>query len=523
MSEVATLSVKEKSLLSATGAFSVMTLLSRIAGLMRDTVVGVVFGVVMGVDAYNVAAKIPNFLRRIFAEGAFSQAFVPVLSEHIQQNKPEALREFVRHMSALWMTILFIIVFVAMLFAPWVIQLFAPGYSRNPEQFSMATTMLRITFPYIFFISLTAFQSAILNSLGRFAIPAFAPVLMNLTMITTALFLPPYLSVGVYALAWGMFFSGVIQFAFQLPFLAQLKLLLWPRLNWRDPGVLKVLKLMAPRLVGASISQINLLLDTVFATFLPIGSVTWLFYSDRLIEFPLGMFGVAIGTVVLPYLSRRHAAADNEKYSQAIDWGLRTVLIFAVPSTIGLFILAKPLMATFFQYGKFSAYDVNMAGRSLMAFSLGLCPFMAIKVLISGFFAKHDSRTPMWIGVVAMVLNTTLNFFLMQTSLAHAGLALSTSIAAWLNAGLLLIFLCRREVYSPNPKWIKFLCQLVLSGLILIAFILWAQGTEEQWLAWRGSVRALHLLTLVASSGILYFATLWLTGLRFNDFLGKFS
>ncbi|MBS0357852.1 MAG: murein biosynthesis integral membrane protein MurJ [Proteobacteria bacterium] len=509
--------VRQKSLIHSTTVFSLMTLLSRVFGFIRDMVVASLFGVTAGVDAFFVAFRIPNFLRRLFAEGAFSQAFVPVLSEYQHQQGQAEVKQFLNRIAGNLTLVLTVLTIVAVIATPIIILIFAPGFGYGTPRFEMATFMLRITFPYLLLISLTAMSGAVLNTYGYFGVPAFTPVLLNLSIIGAAVWLSPYLTHPVEACAWGVLIAGIVQLLFQIPFLAKLNVLPKPEIAWRDPAVKRVLKLMVPALFGVSVAQINLTLDTVFASFLKVGSVSWLYYSDRIMEFPLGMFGVGIATVILPHLSRKHAENSVEQYSAALDWAIRSILLIGLPSMVGLMMLAGPILVTLFDYGKFTAHDVAMARLSLMAFGFGLPACMLIKSLASGFYAKQNIKLPVKIGVVALISNTVLNLILMYP-LAHAGLALSTSISAFLNAGLLWFFLRRHQIYTPVSGWRKYGLQLLLSNILVGVFIYFSADPVSQWLDWRWSERLWHLILLLVGAISVYFAGLWLMGVRVKQF-----
>ncbi len=423
---------KKGGLLASTLVVSSMTLLSRVLGLVRDVVLARLLGASAGTDAFFVAFRIPNFLRRLFAEGAFNQAFVPVLSEYRTKQRDEgsiaATKALIDRVAGTLGGTLALITLIGVLAAPLMIWLFAPGFGDDPQKRALAVEMLRLTFPYLFFISLTAFAGAILNTWNRFAVPAFTPVLLNLSLIGSALYLAPQFAEGrmAVALAWGVLIAGIAQLLFQLPFLARLNLMPVPRMAWRDEGVRRILRLMAPAMFGVSVSQINLLLDTVLASLLQTGSVTWLYYSDRLVELPLGVFAIAIGTVILPSLSGKHAGDDTQAFSRTLDWALRLVLLIGIPAALALAVIAEPLLATLFNHGEFSANDVLRSGESLRAYSAGLVAFMLIKILAPGYFARQDTRTPVKIGIIAMVANMAFNLALIWP-LQHAGLALATS------------------------------------------------------------------------------------------------
>lgn len=511
--------MKSKSLLKSTGVVSSLTLVSRILGFVRDMVLAHLFGAGPELDAFFVAFKIPNFMRRLFAEGAFAQAFVPVLSEY-QKTKPhEDVRAFVSHMAGTLGSALILITIVAQLAAPLLVSVFAPGFLLDDGRFAMTESMLRITFPYLMFISLTAFSGAILNAYGRFSVPAFTPVLLNLSLIGAATLLSPHMATPVTALAWGVFIAGIAQLCFQLPFLWRLNLLPRPRVNWRDSGVRRVLTLMIPALFGVSVAQISLLFDTLFSSFLPAGSVSWLYYSDRITSLPLGVFGVAIATVILPHLSRKHAEHSAEQFSQTVDWGIRWVLLIGMPAAVGLVMLALPMLTSLFQYGEFTPEDVQMAKQSMLAFAVGVPGFMLVKVCASGFYARQDLRTPVKIAVIALFTNMTLNLLLI-VPLKHAGLALATSLSSALNASLLLRALRKQEIFQPAlaaTKWKKFLFNLLFSCSIMAAVLFYFTAPPKAWFYWQAKERLWHLSGLIVMGILSYVLALFLSGFRFKD------
>ena len=502
-----------KALLKSTGVVSAMTALSRISGFIRDMVYAQSFGAGASTDAFFVAFRIPNFLRRLFAEGAFSQAFVPVFSEYQTQRSQAEMQELVDQVTGTLGMILFAITAVGILAAPLLILLFAPGFSTDANKYQLTVEMLRITFPYLLFISLTALAGGILNSYGRFAIPAITPVLLNLTMIAAALWLAPVMAQPVIGLAWGVFIAGLIQLGFQVPFLLKLKLLPRPQWAWASQGVQRILKLMLPALFGSSVAQVNLLIDTLLASFLVSGSISWLYYSDRLVEFPLGIFGVALGTVILPKLSRQHASAEADGFSQTLDWALRWALLIGVPATVALMILAGPILSALFQYGEFDIHDVTMSARSVIALAFGLVAFMLIKVLAPGFYARQDTRSPVKYGIIAMVANSTMVLILIWP-LAHAGLALATSLAAFLNAGLLFVNLRRRDIYRPRAGWGRFLAQLGAANLVMGLVLWFGVGELTQWLHASAGARLWHLSWLVTVGGGTYLLTILAVGIK---------
>lgn len=498
------------------------TLLSRILGFIRDLVVARVFGADGGTDAFFIAFKIPNFMRRLFAEGAFSMAFVPVLTEYKEQRGSHELKRFVDDVAGTMGAVLLAVTVIGVLSAPVLVYLFAPGFTGDAEQLDLTTEMLRLTFPYLLFISLTAFAGGILNTYERFGVPAFSPVLLNISLISCALWLAPQIDRPIVALAWGVLIAGVAQLLFQFPFLARLKLLPLPRWNPSDEGVRRIIKLMAPALFGVSLTQISLLLDTLLASFLMAGSISWLYYSDRLMEFPLGILGVALGTVILPQLSQKHAAAAPEAYSSTIDWALRWVLLLGVPATVGLFLLAGPILAALFYSGEFTAEDVTMAERSLMAYSIGLVAFMGIKVLAPGFYARQDMRTPIRIAFIALITNMVFNLLLMFP-FGHAGLALATSIAASVNALLLMRGLMTQGIYWPARGWAVLFARGLGACLVMGVVLYIGAGSTDQWLALGSADRILQLVGLITAGAAVYGVSLLALGVRPRHFLADQS
>ena len=490
-----------------------MTLISRILGFIRDVIIAHFFGASTSTDAFLIAFKIPNFMRRLFAEGAFSQAFTPVLSEYKTQRDTKAVKHLVNHVAGNLGGILFLITIIGVILAPLLVLIFAPGFLQYQAKYDLTVAMLQITFPYMLFIALTAFAGAILNTYGQFGVPAFTPVLLNLCLIGAAIWFTPYFDEPVMALAWAVFIAGFIQLGFQLPFLSRLDLIPKPQFKQADEGVKRIYQLMIPALFGVSVSQINLLIDTLMASFLVTGSVSWLYYSDRLMEFPLAVFGLALATVMLPDLSKSVARGDMQNYNKTLDWALRWVFLIAVPSMLGLIILASPMLTTLFNYGQFSDYDVMMTARSLIAYAFGLVGFVLIKVLASGFYSRQDTRTPVKIAVIAMITNMVLNLILIWP-LAHAGLALATSLAALLNAGLLYRGLRQQAFFQAQPGWHKFLVQILLASTCMSLLLWWGSGSLSVWLNMTTIERALHLFGWILAGLVVYLASLALFGLR---------
>ncbi|MCE8003000.1 murein biosynthesis integral membrane protein MurJ [Halomonas sp. MCCC 1A11081] len=495
----------------------VMTMLSRVMGLVRDVVVATLFGAGNGADAFFVAFKIPNFMRRLFAEGAFNQAFVPVLSEYATRGSKREVRELLDAVAGSLTAVLALITALAMLAAPWLVWVFAPGFGRDPAKLALTADMLRLTFPYLLLVSLTAFAGSVLNTWNRFAVPAFTPVLLNLSLIGAAVLLTPLMSEPAMALAWGVLIAGFAQLAFQVPFLARLGLMPRPWPNFAHSGVKRILILMAPALFGVSVSQINLLLDTVLASLLTPGSVSWLYYSDRLVELPLGVFGIAIGTVILPALSKRHAEQSGEHFAAMLDWAVRAVLLLGLPAALALAILAEPLLISLFHYGAMTEHDIVMAAMSLRAYAFGLVAFMLIKVLAPGFFARQNTKTPVKVGIIAMVANMVFNLILIWP-LAHAGLALATALSAFLNAGLLGWLLHKQGVLVFQPGWGRYAVQLVGGCVVMSVGLAWLAPEWQQWLEWGVSARVQWLALLVVVGAAIYFAWLGALGVRPRHF-----
>lgn len=500
-------------LLKSTGIVAFMTMLSRLLGFVRDMIFADIFGAGAAFDAFVIAFKFPNFLRRLFGEGAFSQAFVPVLSEYQQQKTREEVQAFVDHIAGVLGIVLTGVVLLAEIAAPGIIAVFAPGYLHDPVRFALATHMLHWTAPYLLLIALTAFSGAILNTYRQFAVPAFTPVLLNITFIVIAYFWAPHTAEPIVTLSIGVVIAGVIQAAFQVPFLMRVKLLPLPRWGFRDAGVMRVMTLMVPALFGVSVAQIGLLVDNFFASYLPAGSISWLYYSDRLTYLPLGVIGVALATVVLPHLSRKHIAGDTVAYGQAMDWALRQALLIGLPAAIGLGVLAGPILVTLIHHGAFNVFDVLMTRRALWAFSAGLPAFMLIKVLASGYYARQNIKTPVRIAAIALGVNVGLNFALIHP-LAHAGLALATSIAAMLNAACLWILLVKKGFYQPQEGWMLFVGRIVIACGVMGALIFWWGGDLSAWLDWTMWPRILHLLMIIVGGFIAYVLCLMMLGFR---------
>ncbi len=504
-----------------TATVGAMTLISRVLGLLRDMVFAR-FGIDAGMDAFFVAFKIPNFMRRLFAEGAFSQAFVPVLSEYRAQRDHAEVQALVDRVAGTLAGLLGLLTLAGVLASPLLVILFAPGFLSDPAKFDLTAQMLRFTFPYLLFMALVAFSAGILNSYGRFGAAAFTPVWLNVVLIGVALCIAPGLEEPMLALAWGVLAAGFVQLLFLLPALRGIRLLPVPRWGLRDAGVRRIMKLMVPGIVGSSVAQINLLFDTLLASFLVTGSVSWLYYADRLVEFPLGIFGIALGTVILPVLSRNHAGGAPEEFSRNLDAALRWVLLIGVPAALGLILLARPAVATLFQYDAFDARDVDMAGLALVAYGVGLPGFMLVKILAPAFYARQDPRTPVRIAVRSMIANMVMNVLfvvplvLLHIPGAHAGLALATALAGYLNAALLYRQLRREAVYRPQPGWWRLALRLLFANAAMAALLLWGVPALSDWLGMEGPTRAARMAQWVVAGVAVYLAALRVTGLRLS-------
>ena len=506
--------MKKANLVRSGTIVGLMTLLSRVLGFIRDQVLAIVFGAGATTDVFLVAFKIPNFLRRLFAEGAFATAFVPVFTEYKETRSQAALLDLAAHVSGTLTIILLLVSTLGVMLSPLLIMLFAPGFIDEPERFELATHMLRITFPYLFFISLVAYAGSMLNTFGKFAIPSFTPVLLNLCMIGAALYFSPLFDTPIIALAWGVFAAGVAQLFLQLPFLRQIGLMPRPRWGWRHPGVRRILKLMTPAILGSSVAQINLLLDTIIASFLTAGSLSWLYYSDRMLEFPLGMLGVTLATIILPRLAREHSLGSQEEFSRTLDWAIRLVLVLGLPAAISLMILAEPMLLTLFGYGEFKASDATMSSYSLIAYGAGLPAFLLIKIFAPAFYARQNTKTPVRIGIIALITNMGYNFMLiwMDFVAPHTGLALASSLSAWQQAYMLYRKLQSDEIYSISPDVWAFARRSLPAALALTAVLLAFASVE--WQRFEALGRLSLLAGVIASGAITFGLGLLLAGVR---------
>jgi putative peptidoglycan lipid II flippase len=516
-------------LLRALATVSSMTLVSRILGFVRDVLIARLFGAGVATDAFFVAFRIPNLLRRLFAEGAFSQAFVPVLSEYRTRRGDSETKLLVDRTATLLTLALLAATALGVVAAPIIIYVSAPGFAAAPAKFELTVAMLRITFPYILFISLVSLAGGILNTWSRFAIPALTPALLNLSFIFGALFFAPYFDPPVIVLAWAVFVGGVFQLGFQIPALARIGMLPRPRLGFTDPGVRRILLLMGPAVLGVSVGQISLLINTIFASYLEDGSVSWLYYADRLMEFPTGLLGVALGTVLLPSLSKYHSESSDDEYSKLLDWGLRLTVILAAPAAVALALLSAPLVTTLFHYGQFGERDVWMTRQALIAYSAGLLGLILVKILAPGFYARQNIAIPVRIAVLTLIATQLMNavfvLSLKQGGLEaatgigpHAGLALAIALGACLNAGLLYRKLRQHRIYRPQLGWGTFALK-VAAALVAMTLALWlAMGPAPWWLVASGAARAAAVTGLVLLGGAAYFASLWLLGFRLGDF-----
>ncbi len=504
-------------LLKAAASVSGMTFLSRLTGFVRDTLLAILFGAGVAMDAFVVAFRIPNLLRRLFAEGAFSQAFVPVLGEYRTRNGDAQTREFAARVLGLLGVALFVATLVGIVAAPAIVYLTAGGFAKDADKFALTVTMTRICFPYIFFISLVSFAAGLLNTYGAFKGPAFTPVLLNVSFIAFALFAAPHFERPIVALAWGVFFGGIAQLLFQIPFLKRIGMLAMPRWDPRDEAVLRILRLMAPAAFGVSVAQVSLVINTHIASRLGDGPVSWLYFADRLMEFPSALLGVALGTVLLPSLVRHHSADDGPAYSQLLDWGLRMSLLFALPAALALAMLAVPLVATLFWHGAFTQNDVIMTRHALVAYAAGLAGIILVKILAPGFYAKQNIRTPVKVAIATLAVTQLLNVAFVPW-LGHAGLAFAISLGACFNAAWLWWLMRRSGVFRAEPGWAAFLFKVAVA-LYLMGGVLWyGMGSEGSWFAMSASQRAVKLALVIAGATLAYFAALAVMGFRVRHF-----
>lgn len=512
----------ERNMLRSSLIAGSMTMMSRVTGLARDQLQAFYLGAGGDADAFNAAFRIPNFFRRLFSEGAFSQAFIPVLTEYRAKGSQAALQHLINHVAGCLGSTLIVVTVLGVVGAPALGALFASGFMDEPEKFAHYTSLIRIMFPYLMLISLSGFMGAILNSYDRFAVSAFTPVLLNLVSIFAMLAIAPMGSV-TFALAWSVLLAGVLSILFQMPHLQRLHLLPSPRIDWSDPGVRRILALMAPAIFGVSISQINTLFDSIAASWLPDGSITWLYYSDRLVELPLGIFAVAISTVIMPSLSRLHASESSEEFSKTLDWAIRMIVLIALPATLALVVLAKPVIFTLFQHGKFKPHDALMSSYSLQTYVLGLFAFMLIKILAPGYFARHDMKTPVKIGMIAIGAGMAIKAIIVYPlniywQIGHVGLALSTALAAYVNAFLLYRGLRKRAVYTPSPGWLTTWVRYGIANALMVLVLVLGSHYLDGWELWGIFERIIYLAVLCVAGGGAYIIGLGVAGFRPKDF-----
>lgn len=507
-------------LLKALATISSFTLLSRITGFLRDLLIARAFGAGMMTDAFFVAFKLPNLLRRLFAEGAFSQAFVPILAEYKNRQGIDATRRLVDQTASLLTLALMAVTLLGVLAAPLLVYVSAPGFADEPAKFDLTVLLTRITFPYIAFMSLVAMAAGVLNTWSRFSIPAFTPVLLNVSLILAATVAAPWFDPPVLALAWGVLLGGLLQLAMQFHALHRLGMLPKFTLDFSDPGVRRILTLMGPATLGVSVAQVSLLINTIFASFLETGSVSWLYYADRLMEFPTGMMGVALGTVLLPSLAKHYSDESPGEFSRLLDWGLRLTLLLALPAAAALAVLSVPLISTLFLHGEFGIHDLWMTRQALMAYALGLLGLIMVKVLAPGFYARQNIRTPVKVAIFTLVATQLMNLAFI-VPLKHAGLALAIGLGACLNAGLLYYLLRKHRIYTPQPGWGAFMLKVATAVLLMCGALSMAHGPDAVWFEPGFLPRAARLLWLVLLGGGVYLAALLVLGIRPAQFYRK--
>jgi putative peptidoglycan lipid II flippase len=504
-------------LLHSLATVSSLTMVSRALGYARDFFIAHGFGAGLATDAFFIAFKIPNLLRRVFADGAFSQAFVPILAEYKNTTPLRDTRSLIDSIATILFLTVVCVALLGVLAAPWIVRVVAPGWAGHPDKFDLTVALLRISFPYVAFVSLVALAGGVLNTWSRFGVPALTPALLNISFIVGMTLFADHFHPPVLVLGWAVFAGGLLQLAFQLPFLARLGLLPRWRIDLAHPGLRRVLLLMAPAVFGVSVSQVAMFLNQIFASFLQTGSVSWLYYADRLMELPVALLGVAVGTILLPSLSKHHANGDAMEYSRLIDWGLRVTVLLAVPSAVALAVIGLPLVAMLFHYGRFSADDASMTRQALLAYSLGLGGMVMVKTLAPAFFAKQNVATPVKFGIVTLLATQIMNIAFV-VPLGHVGLALATALGACLNAALLLVGLRKHDIYKPRPEWAAFLLKVLLAVSVMGCILFIAMGSPEWWLTagWRLKVPA--MLALVALGIGSYGGTLLALGVRPRDF-----
>lgn len=505
-------------LLSALAKVGGLTLVSRILGFVRDTVIARAFGAGAATDAFFVAFKIPNLLRRIFAEGAFSQAFVPILAEYKTKRGMEETRTLIDHVSTMLAFALAITTVIGIVGAPVVVWVTSPGFDTDPAKFALTVKLLRLMFPYILLISLASMAGAILNTFNRFAVQAFTPTLLNISFIFFTLLPLKWFGVPVKALAWAVIVGGVAQLLFQVPYLIKMGLMPRLRFSFTDPGMRRMLKLMGPAIMGVSVSQISLLLNTIYASFLPTGSISYLYFADRMMEFPSGVLGAALGTILLPSLSKSMADAAGQEYSRLMDWGLRLSLMLVLPASLGLGVLAVPLVATLFQHGHFTAHDTIETHWALVAYSIGLTGLILVKVLAPGFYARQDIKTPVRIGIISIVSTQLMNL-LFVWNLKQAGLALAIGLGACVNAGMLYYHMRKKDFFQPEPGWVPFISRVAAALAVMTVVMLILMGSNHWWLVATTMQRLIRLAIVVSVAALCYFLTLFMVGIKPQHFM----
>ncbi len=514
------MSKNKKSLLRSLASVSGMTMISRLFGFARDMLMASYFGAGMATDAFNVAYKLPNLLRRVFAEGAFSQAFVPVLSEYKNTRTHQETREFVAAIMGMLGFILAIITVLGIIFSSGVIFLTAGGFMSDPVKYDLTTKLLRITFPYIFFISLASMMGGVLNTWGKFSIPSFTPTILNIVFITFILFFRNSFEPSILTLAWATFFGGLLQLGFQLPYLRKIDMLVMPKFDFKNKAVWRVIRLMGPAIFALSISQISMVINTIYASFLPSGSISWMYYADRLMEFPTGLLGVALGTILLPSLSKHACSGSKQDFSKILDWGIRLCLLLALPATVGLGLLAKELTMTLFMHGEFDMHDAIMTSYALIAYSIGLIGIILVKVLAPGFYANQDIKTPVKIALFVLACTQIMNLAFIGP-LKHAGLSLSIGLSACINATALGVLLVKKGYYKPQTKFMPFLFRLVTAVLIMALSIELALHFLPLDFMHSMVYRIVSLSIVIIISIISYFGALFILGFRMRDFSHK--
>ncbi|CAL4042849.1 Lipid II flippase MurJ [Buchnera aphidicola (Phyllaphis fagi)] len=502
---------------------SIITCLSRMLSFIRDFIVAYIFGVSIATDAFFIAFKIPNLLRRICADGAFLQVIIPMLVEYKQKGKHNSTRYFFSCVLGFMILVLFCLTLIGICLASYIIFLTAPGFLKQPKEFALAVKLLKITFPYVFFVSLSSLTTAVLNIWGYFLVPVFSPFLLNISMILFSIFLNKYFSIPILSLGWSVIVGGILQFVYQYLFLNRINMLVPPKINFKILKISNLISKVGMGIIGVSANHISLFINGILASLFISGSVSWMYYADRLVEFPVGIIGVSLGTILLSFLTKSIASCDKKQFSRLLDWGLRVTLIIGLPSSVIIFILSRPIITVLFQYGKFTKFDTLMTEQSLLGYSIGLIAFILVKVLSPGFYSRQDTKTPMIISMITISVTQIINTMLFLTSLGQLGLSLSISFSAWLNVILLYWYLYRNKIFIPQSGWLLLFIRVIVASFISSISLLFILNIMPPWDTGIVIYKLLRLFSVFLFSVIVYVITLLVLGLRWNQFSFEIS